>query len=215
MTSKEQLITNNLRLAPYCVRRFLSRYRIPAVLGLDTEDLVSEAFIALCRAAEMWDPARGAFSTYAVVTINNWLINVCKLDRVSIRSEIEVLSLDTPVGESEEERLMDLLPDQGRDLEEEVMSRNLADELRAAVQELPDRDREVMTALLQGETPSELARAFGCSRQRIDQIQSRAFRRLKHRLGHLAPGAPPPEGAASPVPGPAVREAPRRAASSP
>ena len=45
MTSKEELITANLRLAPYCVRRFLSRYRIPAVLGLDTEDLVSEAFL--------------------------------------------------------------------------------------------------------------------------------------------------------------------------
>ena len=86
MSSKEALITNNLRLAPYCVRRFLSRYRIPAVLGLDTEDLVSEAFLALCRAAKMWDPARGAFSTYAVVAINNWLINVCKLDRASIRT---------------------------------------------------------------------------------------------------------------------------------
>src|SRR2546422_623016 len=35
MSSKEELITRNLRLAPYCVRRFLSRYRIPGVLGLD------------------------------------------------------------------------------------------------------------------------------------------------------------------------------------
>src|SRR5215210_8794715 len=187
MISKEALITQNLRLAPYCVRRFLSRYRIPPVLGLDTEDLVSEAFLALCRAADMWDPARGAFSTYAVVAINNWLINVCKLDRASIRTELEMLSLDTPVGEAEEERLMDLLPDQGRDLEELVLSRILADDLRAAVRELPDRDREVMTALLQGETPSELARAYGCSRQRIEQIQSRAYRRLKNRLGHLDP----------------------------
>jgi RNA polymerase sigma factor (sigma-70 family) len=188
MSCKEELITENLRLAPYCVRRFLSRYRIPAVLGLDTEDLVSEAFLALCRAADMWDPARGAFSTYAVVAIHNWLINVCKLDRASIRTELEMLSLDAPVGEAEEERLMDLLPDQGRGTEEVVLSRSLADDLRAAVRELPDRDREVMTALIQGETPSELARAYGCSRQRIEQIQSRAFRRLKNRLGHLAPG---------------------------
>jgi RNA polymerase sigma factor (sigma-70 family) len=190
MISKEALITQNLRLAPYCVRRFLSRYRVPAVLGLDTEDLVSEAFLALCRAADMWDPARGAFSTYAVVAINNWLINVCKLDRASIRSELEMLSLDTPVGETEEERLMDLLPDQGRGLEDLVLSRSLADDLRAAVRDLPERDRQVMTALIQGETPSELARAYGCSRQRIEQIQSRAFRRLKSRLGHLAPGEP-------------------------
>ncbi len=188
MKSKEALITDNLRLAPYCVRRFLSRYRVPSMLGLDTEDLVSEAFLALCRAADMWDPERGAFSTYAVVAINNWLINVCKLDRASIRNELDTLSLDTPVGEAEEERLMDLLPDQGRGIEDVVLSRSLADDLRAAVRELPDRDREVMTALIQGETPSDLARAFGCSRQRIEQIQSRAYRRLKHSLSHLAPG---------------------------
>src|SRR5438552_4558825 len=214
MTSKEELITANLRLAPYCVRRFLSRYRIPGVLGLDTEDLVSEAFLALCRAAEMWDPERGAFSTYAVVAINNWLINVCKLDRASIRTEIEVLSLDTPVGEAEEERLGDLLPDQGRGLEDMVLSRSLADDLRAAVRELPDRDRAVMTALLQGETPSDLARAYGCSRQRIEQIQSRAFRRLKNRLGHLDPNRSGPEESAR-TPAPPVRGAARRAAPPP
>jgi RNA polymerase sigma factor (sigma-70 family) len=214
MISKEALITENLRLAPYCVRRFLSRYRIPPVLGLDTEDLVSEAFLALCRAADMWDPARGAFSTYAVVAINNWLINVCKLDRASIRTEIEMISLDTPVGESEEERLMDLLPDQARDLEEVVMSRSLADDLRAAVRELPERDRAVMTALIQGETPSELARAYGCSRQRIEQIQSRAFRRLKNRLVHLDPNERAGE-EIEPVPAPPLRRATRRRAAPP
>src|SRR5215212_10166159 len=82
MKSKEELVTENMRLAPYCVRRFMSRYRIPAILGLDTEDLISEAFLALCRAAELWDPGRGMFSTYAVAAIHNWLFNVCKLDRL-------------------------------------------------------------------------------------------------------------------------------------
>src|SRR5437879_11259230 len=106
MSSKEELITKNLRLAPYCVRRFLSRYRIPAILGLDTEDLVSEAFLALCRAADMWDPTRSAFSTYAVVAINNWLINVCKLHRASIRSDVEMLTLHTPIAQDEEQRVM-------------------------------------------------------------------------------------------------------------
>lgn len=189
---QERLVMDNLRLAPYCVKRFLSRYRVPSVLSLDTEDLVSEAFIALCRAAEMWDPKRGAFSTYAVVAIQNWLINVCKLDRVSIRKEQEMLSLDTPVGDSEEERLMDLLPDNGPRLEETVINRRVASELRTAVDELPDRDRRVITGLLQGDNPADLARAFGCSRQRIEQIQSRAYRRLRQRLaGVVDPVAEP------------------------
>jgi RNA polymerase sigma factor (sigma-70 family) len=130
----------------------------------------------------MWDPKRGAFSTYAVVAIQNWLINVCKLDRVGIRNEVEMLSLDSPVGESEEERLMDLLPDSGPELEETIISRSLASDLRHAVEELPDKDRKVITSLLGGENPSDIARAFGCSRQRIEQIQSRAYRRLRKRL---------------------------------
>jgi RNA polymerase sigma factor (sigma-70 family) len=179
---QERLVMENLRLAPYCVKRFTSRYRIPSVLSLDTDDLVSEAFIALCRAAEMWDPKRGAFSTYAVVAIQNWLINVCKLDRVGIRKEMEMLSLDSPIGEAEEERLMDLLPDNGPRLEDTVISRRVASELRLAVEELPDRDRRVITGLLRGDNPADLARAFGCSRQRIEQIQSRAYRRLRQRL---------------------------------
>jgi RNA polymerase sigma factor (sigma-70 family) len=179
---QEKLVLDNLRLAPYCVKRFTSRYRIPGVLGLDIDDLISEAFIALCRAAEMWDPQRGAFSTYAVVAIQNWLINVCKLDRVGIRNEVEMLSLDSPIGDAEEERLMDLLPDSGPQLEDTVINRRLASDLRVAVDELPDKDRRVITGLLHGHNPADLARAFGCSRQRIEQIQSRAYRRLRQRL---------------------------------
>jgi RNA polymerase sigma factor (sigma-70 family) len=183
--TREQLVTENMRLAPYCVKRFTSRYRIPSMLGLDHEDLISEAFIALCRAADMWDPNRGAFSTYAVVAIQNWLINVCKLDRVGIRNEVEVLSLDSPIGESEEERLMDLVPDSGPQLEDTVINRRLASELHLAVEQLPEKDRRVITGLLRGDNPAELARAFGCSRQRIEQIQSRAYRRLRQRLADV------------------------------
>ena len=183
--TREQLVTENMRLAPYCVKRFTSRYRIPSMLGLDVDDLISEAFIALCRAAEMWDPNRGAFSTYAVVAIQNWLINVCKLDRVRLRNEVEVLSLDSPIGDSEEERLMDLVPDSGPQLEDTVINRRLASELHLAVEQLPEKDRRVITGLLRGDNPAELARAFGCSRQRIEQIQSRAYRRLRQRLADV------------------------------
>jgi RNA polymerase sigma factor (sigma-70 family) len=207
MKSREELVTENMRLAPYCVRRFLSRYRVPAALGLDTDDLISEAFLALCRAAELWDPSRGMFSTYAVAAIHNWLFNVCKLDRLDTTTDtgeetgsaeaageddrreprrrtslVEMVSLDMPVGESEDERLMDLLPDTRPLPEEEVLNRRMATELHIAVEELPERDRQVIRGLLRGENPADMARAFGCSRQRIEQIQSRAYRRLRRRL---------------------------------
>src|SRR5262245_13792607 len=89
MKSKEELVTENLRLAPYVVRRFMSRYRVPAALGMETDDLISEAFLALCRAADLWDPSRGKFSTYAVAAIHNWLFNACKLDRLDTTTATE------------------------------------------------------------------------------------------------------------------------------
>jgi RNA polymerase sigma factor (sigma-70 family) len=205
MKSKEELVTENMRLAPYCVRRFMSRYRIPATLGLDADDLISEAFLALCRAAELWDPSRGMFSTYAMAAMHNWLFNVCKLDRQDTPAEadaegaaptddterrevrrrssrVELVSLDMPVGDSEDERLMDMLPDTRPLPEEEVLNRRMASELHIAVEELPERDRDVIRGLLSGHNPADLARQFGCSRQRIEQIQSRAYRRLRRRL---------------------------------
>src|SRR5947209_5897315 len=55
----QSLVEANMRLAPYGVQRFLGRYHIPAAISLDSDDLISEAFLALCQAAESWDPARG------------------------------------------------------------------------------------------------------------------------------------------------------------
>ncbi len=63
-----------------------------------------------------------------------------------------------------------------------MLNRRMATELHLAVEELPERDREVIRGLLRGENPADMARAFGCSRQRIEQIQSRAYRRLRRRL---------------------------------
>src|SRR5262245_51994584 len=81
LPDRQALVQANVRLARYGVRRFLNRYRIPPTLSLDTEDLVSEAFVALCHAAESWNPARGTFATYAAVAIHNQLLKVCGLAR--------------------------------------------------------------------------------------------------------------------------------------
>src|SRR5262245_29622808 len=94
LLNREDLVQANLRLARYGVRRFLNRYRIPPSLGLDVEDLVSEAYVALCNAAETWNPARGTFATYAGVAIHNQLLKVCGLARGSTVAQFEFVSLD-------------------------------------------------------------------------------------------------------------------------
>jgi RNA polymerase sigma factor (sigma-70 family) len=182
MSSKEELVMSHLRLAPYCVRRFLGRYRVPPALGLEMDDLVSESLVALCRAAEKWEPERGTFATYAGAAIHNWLLKVCRLNRGSLVDRVEFVSLYTPVGESGDDSLGDVLPDSGPLLDDQVCQSELRASLREAIAELPDRDRGIIQDLLGGSTVAGIARSYGCSRQRIDQIQSRAVRRLRCRL---------------------------------
>ena len=58
--AKERLVLANLRLVPWVTGRLRLRSR-----GIDQSDLWQEGVIGLMRAAEKFDPDKGAFSTYA------------------------------------------------------------------------------------------------------------------------------------------------------
>jgi RNA polymerase sigma factor (sigma-70 family) len=180
-TDKQSIVEANMRLAPYGVQRFLRRYHIPAAISLDSDDLLSEAFLALCQAAESWDPARGTFATYAVAAIQNRLLKVCRLERGSTIADLEFISLDAPVGENGERTLEDLLPAAESPEEKLVDTSRL--EVQQAIAELPERDRSVVLGVMSGASAASIARGSGCSPQRVRQIQMRAYHRLRVRLG--------------------------------
>lgn len=177
----EALIRANERLAPYMVRRFLSRFHVPAAAGLTEDDLIGEAFLALCHAATTWDPARGAFTTYAGSAIHNRLLRACGLERGSLIPQVEWVSLDAPARDSDDERLEEVLLDPRLVHQDPINHTDIA--LRQAIASLPERDRTVVLALLAGGNPSEVARRCGCSRQRIKQIENRAMHRLRLLMG--------------------------------
>jgi RNA polymerase sigma factor (sigma-70 family) len=177
----QNLIEANMRLAPYGVQRFLGRYHIPAAISLDSDDLLSEAFLALCQAAESWDPARGTFATYAVAAIQNRLLKVCRLERGSPIADVEFISLDAPVGEGDERRLEDVLATS--ESPEERLGDTTRLEVQQAIAELPERDRHVVLGVMAGSSAASIARGCGCSPQRVRQIQMRAYHRLRVRLG--------------------------------
>jgi RNA polymerase sigma factor (sigma-70 family) len=186
-SARQEMVEANMRLARYAVRRFLDRYHIPSAVCLDAEDLTSEAFLALCHAAETWDSTRGTFATYAGAAIHHRLLKVCCLERGSAVAQVEFISLDTPIGEEGGERLQDVLPDP-RPLGHESADPNwLA--LEQAIAELPERDQQVVLALLSGSNAASIARLYGCSRQRIKHIQNRAFHRLRKQLAGYDPAS--------------------------
>ncbi|SKB09079.1 sigma-70 family RNA polymerase sigma factor [Aeromicrobium choanae] len=65
-TSSEDLVLDHLSLASALAHRFTGR-------GVDTEDLVQVARLALVKAAGRYDPAQGPFPPYATATIQGEL----------------------------------------------------------------------------------------------------------------------------------------------
>lgn len=62
--AQEQLITDNYRLAPYCVNRYAPQFPM-----IEREDLFSLAHIGLCDAARDYDAEKGTFANFAINTI--------------------------------------------------------------------------------------------------------------------------------------------------
>lgn len=114
-----------------------------------------------------------------------------------IREILEMIqptvSLDTPVGESQETSLADLLPDANAvDPSQETESSVVREHLQAVIATLSERERTVLELRhgLLDQTPrtlEEVGGRFGVTRERIRQIEAKALRKLRHpsRLGRL------------------------------
>ena len=95
-----------------------------------------------------------------------------------------VVSLDRPIGGADEETPFGaLLPAEGEGPDEEVAVSLDREAVRRAVNQLPDRQREVvrMRYGIDGHEPqrlSETGRALGISAERVRQIENAALRRL-------------------------------------
>ncbi len=95
-----------------------------------------------------------------------------------------VTSLDRPVGVDGDASLGDLMSDEAREVAEEVEVSLAEEALRRAVDELPDREKEVvkMRYGLDGDPDpkslEEIGRVLGITRERVRQIESTALQRL-------------------------------------
>jgi RNA polymerase primary sigma factor len=98
-----------------------------------------------------------------------------------------VASLDRPVGEDEQTAFGDLVASDEPELEEVLDVSLRADTLRQAVDELPDREREVVKLRygINGnrdpKSIEEVVRRLGISHDRVKRIESEALARLAQR----------------------------------
>ena len=103
------------------------------------------------------------------------------------------VSLDTPLGESQETRLCDVIPDDKAVDPTEVTDQSaLKERLSMVIATLSDRERAVLElrhGLLDHNplTLAEIGKRFGLTRERIRQIETKALRKMRHpsRMGKV------------------------------
>jgi RNA polymerase primary sigma factor len=110
------------------------------------------------------------------------------LDKVLaiLKTSMEPISLEMPVGQEEDSHLGDFIEDQKiREPDDEASRKLLREQLRQVLDSLSEREREVLSmrfGLQDGHirTLEEVGQAFGVTRERIRQIEVKALRKLRH-----------------------------------
>lgn len=178
--AKQRLIEHNLRLVVFIARRFENT-------GVNLEDLISIGSIGLIKAIGTYRRDKNIkLATYASRCIENEILMHIR----KISGQKAEISLDEPINmdyDGNELLLSDIL---GTD--EDIVMRPLEDDvdlclLRQALQELPDREREIvlMRYGLQGRkelTQKEVAQKMGISQSYISRLEKRIMQRLRKEI---------------------------------
>lgn len=176
-TARNTLITHNLRLVVYISKKFETS-------GFCLEDLISIGTIGLIKAVNTFCPEKNIkLATYASRCIENEILMFLRKS-AQYRGEI---SIDEPLNvdwDGNELLLSDIL---GTD--EDIVNRGIEweserDMLRAAVQSLPQREREIMEmrfGLCGGgeRTQKEVAEKIGISQSYISRLEKKIIKKLR------------------------------------
>ena len=175
-SARDKLIRHNLRLVAHVAKKY---YTTPD----KQDDFISIGTIGLIKAVDTYDPARTVrFASYASQCIQNEL----RMHLRRVRREAGTLSLQEPLeGENGMLTLADTLPDEAV-MEEDCERRDAAVRLRTLVEQLPERDLQLLTLRygLGGGAPltqQEVAARFGISRSYVSRLEKRALTELARR----------------------------------
>ena len=175
-SARDKLIRHNLRLVAHVAKKY---YTTPD----KQDDFISIGTLGLIKAVDTYDPARTVrFASYASQCIQNEL----RMHLRRVRREAGTLSLQEPLeGENGMLTLADTLPDEAV-MEEDCERRDAAARLRTLVEQLPERERRLLTLRygLGGGAPltqQEVAARFGISRSYVSRLEKRALTELARR----------------------------------
>ncbi|MFO7918007.1 MAG: sigma-70 family RNA polymerase sigma factor [Anaerolineae bacterium] len=106
--------------------------------------------------------------------------------RQILRFAEEPMSLETPVGDEDDNALMDFIPDDSVDGPvEETNKELLREQIRESLASLTEREQNILTLRFgldggESHTLAEVGERIGVTRERVRQIEAKALRKLRH-----------------------------------
>jgi RNA polymerase sigma factor (sigma-70 family) len=156
------------------------RYAAPAyglayrVLGQQilAQDVVHDAFMALWRAPEAYDPARGAFRTFFLSLVHHRAVDTVRREERLRKRQGRASNLESLVGEDVAEDVVDAA---------DLAVRRI--EIRAALQTLPPEQRQVLElAYFEGMTQVQIAERTQTPVGTVKTRTLAAMRKLRREL---------------------------------
>jgi RNA polymerase sigma factor (sigma-70 family) len=163
-----QLVIENLGLAGMVARKYAPVCRDRAI---DEDDFYQVAVVGLIRAARIFNPAKGKFSTLAVLIASQEARNI--LNRPKDRAR---LKHEKPMPADADGVQFDRADPKYREPAWVLEERRAMERLRV----LKDNEREVLLArLVDGDTLDTIGKRQGVTRERVRQIEAKAICKLR------------------------------------
>lgn len=142
---------------------------------LDKEEYYGECALALCYAAQHYDPAKGTFGTYAYLCMGHEIIKTRSFAARKKRSCIKV-SIDEKPLDRQGYRLEEILPDKLHN-DESWLTEKVC--YQDAIEALSEKDRELVSLLYNGYSQGEIAKKYGVTRSCINLKVQRIKKKIK------------------------------------
>jgi RNA polymerase sigma-70 factor (ECF subfamily) len=166
----ELLVTRHRKPVFNFILRFV---RDPA----QAEDVTQETFLRLIKGADGYE-RQAKFTTWLYTIARNLCIDASRRGK-----HRKAASLDAPIDEESGAVLLDLVPDGAAGVDRQAQSRELAVRIRAAIESLPDEQREIFLLREVADLQfNEIAAVVGCPENTVKSRMRYALEKLREAL---------------------------------